>query len=139
MDDVDALAGRLRANPADREAYQALKALYRTQQDYGSLANLVAGWAAWVPDDRAAAAAYVEIGDILAQHLGEQSQAEAYYLEALKRDPLNAGASEALQVLWESQGAFVRVADFLQEQLATLAQLGAPARQLAALCHRLGG
>jgi len=122
MDSVEALAERLRSNPADREAYQSLRALYRSHGDYGSLANLVAGWAAWVGDDHAAAAAYVEVGDVLAQQLGDAAQAEGFYLEALRRDPLCVAGFDALDALLENQG------DFDDEVLSALHEISDVAR-----------
>ena len=61
METAEVLAARLRSNPADQEAYEALKALYRNPRRPGSLVNLIAGWAGWVPDDRAASSAYIEV------------------------------------------------------------------------------
>jgi tetratricopeptide (TPR) repeat protein len=138
MDNADALAARLRANPADHEAYQALKTLYFHQGDFGSLANLIAGWAGWVPDDHSASRAYVEVADVLVQHLGDHAQAESCYLEALRRDPLNAAASESLQALWEAAGEHAKIAELLQHELETLPQHGAPSSQLALTRYRMG-
>jgi tetratricopeptide (TPR) repeat protein len=138
MRTAEALAARLRANPADLEAYEALKSLYRSQGDLASFVNLVAGWAGWVSDDRAASRAYVEVADVLGQQLGEVAQAETFYFEALRRDPLSVAASDALQSLWESQNDFAKLAEFLQEQVQALARVGAPQRQLAVLRYRLG-
>jgi tetratricopeptide (TPR) repeat protein len=138
METIEALAARLRTNPADSEAYLALKTLYREQGDHGSLANLIAGWAGWVGDDRAASSAYLEVGDVLAQQLCDLTQAEAFYLEALRRDPLNFGACEALHVLWEGQGEYNKLSDFLHEQLQALGNHGASPKQLAVLRYRLG-
>ena len=128
---VTTLAARLRGNPEDHEAYLALKALYFRQGEYGSLANLIAGWAAWVSDDRAASDAYAEVGTLLAQHLGDPVQAEGCYLEALRRDPLNAIASDALEALWSASGDHGKHIDFLQQRIQTLSQLGVPSSTLA--------
>src|SRR5262249_4160731 len=102
------------------------------------LANLIAGWAGWVSDDRASAEAYVEVGDVLAQHLGDAGQAESFYLEALRRDALNLTASDALLTLWEGLGAFERLAEFFEPQLQLLAQYGVPGKELALFRYRMG-
>jgi tetratricopeptide (TPR) repeat protein len=138
METAEVLAARLRSNPADYEAYEALKAFYRSHGDMASLVNLIAGWAGWVPDDRAASRAYMEVADVLSQQLGDLAQAETFYVEALRRDPLNVAASEAAQSLWESQGQHSRLAEYLQEHVQTLSRLGAPVKQLAVLRYRLG-
>lgn len=138
MEDAEALSARLRANPADHEAYLALKTLYFHQGDYGSLANLIAGWAGWVQDDRAASRAYVEVADLMARQLGDGAQAESYYAEALRRDPLSVAASEGLQALWDTLGEHGKLVEFLQQRLQVLAEHGAPAPEIALSRYRLG-
>jgi tetratricopeptide (TPR) repeat protein len=138
METAEVLAARLRSNPADLEAYESLKALYRSHGDVASLVNLIAGWAGWVPDDAAASAAYLEVADLLAHEVGDPAQAEAYYLEATRRDPLNTAASDAIEALWEAHGQFPKLAEFLQDQVQVLARLGAGPKQLAVRRYRLG-
>ena len=138
MRNAEALTAKLRANPADQEAYEELKALYRSQGDFASLVNLIAGWAGWSTDDRASSRAYIEVADLLAHQLAETAQAESFYLEALRRDPLSVAGSEALQTLWETQGEFAKLGDFLQDQVQLLSRLGAPHKQIAVLRYRLG-
>ncbi|MFI5309216.1 MAG: tetratricopeptide repeat protein, partial [Polyangiales bacterium] len=138
METVEALAARLRSNPADREAFQSLKALYRQRGDFASLANLIAGWAGWVPDDRAAAAAYVEVGDLLGSELRDSTQAQTFYLEALRRDPTNLGACDALHGLWEADRQFQKLAELLHNQIDLHSRQGTAPKQLAVLRYRLG-
>ncbi|MDH5675174.1 MAG: hypothetical protein OEZ06_23815 [Myxococcales bacterium] len=138
MESAEALAARLRDNPADADAYERLKAAYRQRGDHASLANLLSGWASWTPDAEGASRALAEVGDLLSQHLGDLEQAEAHYLEALRRYPYNTDASEALQTLWERQGDYHKLTNFLQEQLQSLTDLGVAASELAALRYRLG-
>src|SRR5262245_30544074 len=133
MDTAEALAARLRGNPADHEAYLALKSLYWNQGDYGSLANLIVGWAGWVSDDRIASTAFAEVAELLAAQLGDSARAESYYVEALRRDPLNGAASDSLQSLWEQLGEHTKLAEFLQQQVQGLARLGAPPAHLAVI------
>src|SRR5262245_54193535 len=138
MDNVEALTARLRANPADWDAYQALKTTYQRLGDYGSLANLIAGWAGWVADPRLASEAYLEVGDVLAVRLGDLGQAESYYLQALQHDALNLGALEQLQALLEGQAQYAKVQGLLEQHAHALAQLGAPTKHIAVLHYRLG-
>ena len=78
MDTADALAARLRANPADQVAFAALRTHYEQQHDYASLANLIAGWAGWVEDDQAASAGFAEVADLLAGPLADPVRGEEY-------------------------------------------------------------
>lgn len=138
METAEALADRLRANPDDRAAFAALRAHYEQLGDYGSLANLLAGWAGWVSDQRAASDALVEVGDLLASTLQDPARAEEYYLEAAQRDPENLAAIEALQNLWEASQQHVRVVELLQQQLDRLAAVPNSQRSSAHLRLRLG-
>lgn len=135
---VDALSERLRNHPGDLRAYEQLKTLYRRQGDFGSLVNLIAGWAGWTPDARAASRGYQEVAEVLEQQLADPEQAQRFYQEAIARDPLNIDASEALQALWERAGDYHALTEFLQEHLQTLQHAGAESRQLAILRYRLG-
>src|SRR6188474_994125 len=105
MDNAEALAARLRENPEDFQAYEALKALYRRSGDIASLANLIAGWAGWVADETASSEAFREVGDLLAGPLADMQRAEEYYLEALRRDPRNLAALDALEAALVAAGA----------------------------------
>ena len=138
MDPAEELAARLRENPADQQAYESLKEIYRSRGDHASLVNLIAGWAGWSPDDGAASRAYLEVGDLLYHELRDAPQAEAFYRESLARDGTNLDASEALQALLEAGEDWQKLTDFLQEQVQTLPALGAPPSDLAVLRYRLG-
>ena len=138
METAEALAARLRANPGDRAAFAALRAHYEQQGDYASLANLLAGWAGWVTDDRAASDAMVEVADLLASTLQDPARAEEYYIEAARRDAENLAAVEALQALWEASQQHARVLELLQQQLDRLAAVPNSQRTSALLRLRLG-
>jgi tetratricopeptide (TPR) repeat protein len=137
METLQLLAARLRSNPADDEAYQGLKAHYHAQGDLDSLVALITDWAQWVPDARAAGVAYVEAGDLLLARASDQERAEAFYVEALERDPFNFAAIEGVLALARAQHRNEEAAEFLNAQLAKLASLGATAKQLAFLRYRL--
>jgi tetratricopeptide (TPR) repeat protein len=138
MSTADALVARLRANPRDRAAYDALKAAYRQAGDTGALAQLVNDWAAGCEDAREASAAYVEVAGLILQEMGDTANAEEFYAEALQRWPRNKDAALALQRMWELEEDYARVADFLREHAETLEAHGAPPDEIAAVCVRLG-
>ena len=138
MDTAEALAARLRANPADQAAFTALRAHYEQHRDYASLANLIAGWAGWVADDQAASAGFAEVGDLLSGPLADPQRAEEYYLEAVRRDAENIGALEALQSMWEGVGEHGRVLELLQQQLDRLVMLPNAERSCALVRLRIG-
>lgn len=138
MPTADLLVARLRANPRDRAAYEALKAAHRAAGDLVALAQLITDWAAGCEDAREASAAYVEVAGLVLQEFGDTANAEEFYVAALQRWPRNADAALAVQRLWELDEDYARVADFLREHAETLEAHGAPPDEVAAVCLRLG-
>ena len=138
MPTADPLVARLRANPRDRAAYEALKAAHRGAGDLVALGQLITDWAAACEDAREASAAYVEVAGLVLQEFGDTANAEEFYLAALQRWPRNADAALAVQRLWELEEDYARVADFLREHAETLEAHGAPPDEVAMVCLRLG-
>lgn len=137
-DVADALAQRLAHNPGDAEAYRALCAHYRTVSDFASLANLIAGYAAFTPNDQEAGRAYHEVAEILDHSLHDDRRAEGFYRRALQRDPRNLQASEGLQGLLSRTGRLAELTELITAQLETLVQQQADPRDVALLWYRLG-
>jgi hypothetical protein len=131
MTNAQAWAERLRADPSDTTAYAALKAHYESLGDLDGVAQLIAGWAGTTADDVGAAAAYVELAGLVIANRPDASEAEPYYLEALRRDPLAMDALEGISELWESRGEQSKLIELLQEHIKLMATAGAPAPLLA--------
>src|SRR5262245_40525849 len=117
---ADVLVQRLARNPADREAYVALHAHYRSTRDIASLVNLVSGLAGYSSDAVTSSRAYKEAGDIADQELGDVPRAEAYYRRAIGRDPRFVDASESLQALFERSSRWPQLRELLLGEIELL-------------------
>lgn len=69
--------------------------------------------------------------------LNEPTGAKARYYEAIERDPLNADATEKLELLLEQAGEFDELAQFLDNHVRVLDEQQADPVYVAALCYRL--
>ncbi|HET6333592.1 MAG TPA: hypothetical protein VFG30_10285, partial [Polyangiales bacterium] len=135
---ADVWAQRLAKDPADREAYLALHAHYRSVNDLASLANLVAGLAAHSSDAPASSRAYSEAGEIAERELGDDKRAEGYYRKALARDARNVDASESLQALLQRGARWTELHDVLESQIEALTRQRADPHLIGLLHYRLG-
>ncbi len=138
--ETEQLTARLRRDPQDIQAYEALKKVYRSRNDPAALLDLIVEYAdrqqSFNPAE--ASRAYREAADIALHETGDAFKATESYQRSLQANPLNVDAAEELNALLERQGDFQKQARFLQELYATLqARRGDPA-YLALLCYRLG-
>jgi len=69
--------------------------------------------------------------------LNDPTGAKARYYEAIERDPLNADATERLELLLEQTGEFDELAQFLDAHVRRLDEQQADPVYVAALCYRL--
>ncbi len=118
------LRARLRANPNDHEAFQALRAHYQRRSDYASLANLLEGWANRSPDPRASSQAFFEAAELVGHYLGDSARSISLYERALERNPRHTQASERLLAAVEATGDTMRLLELLQRRSASLARAG---------------
>lgn len=135
---ADVWAQRLAKDPADREAYLALHAHYRSVNDPSSLANLVAGLAAHASDAPASSRAYCEAGEIAERELGDEKRAEGYYRKALARDSRHVDASENLQALLQRGARWTELHEVLESQIDALTRQRADPHLIGLLHYRLG-
>src|SRR5690349_849271 len=138
MTTAEAWAARLRTDPSDSAAYAALKAHYRSTGDVDGVAQVLAAWAGSTSDDVGAAEAYVELAQLVLENRPDPSEAEPYFVEALRRDPLAMDALEGISTLWEAQEAYSKLIELLQEHLHAMARVNAPAALLAFVRFQLG-
>lgn len=138
--ETEKLEARLRRDPNDIQAYEALKKLYRSRNDAGSLSDLIVGYAGRQQSINPAEAsrAYREGAEIALQSLNDAFRAADLYQHALQCNPLNIDAAEELNALLERQGDFQKQAMFLEELHTTLRAKRADPTYLALLCYRLG-
>jgi tetratricopeptide (TPR) repeat protein len=139
MDPVaEELIGRLRRNPADHQAFVALRAHYHQRGDWASLANLIEGWAGRAPDGAAAAQAYLESGDLVYSALADRERALALYERALERMPTHADSLGRLEAILEESGDAQRLLQVLERHADRLQRVGADPRWIAGIHYRLG-
>lgn len=131
------LIARLRQNPDDQHAFQALRAHYQRTGDSASLANLLEGYAARQGDARLAAQAYFEAGDLVWRFLGDETRAAALLDRALDREPSHADAQALMISIVEASGDHRRLLDLLKKQSTALARAG-DARGRAEIELRMG-
>ncbi len=132
------LEARLRANPRDAEAFEALRRHYGASGDGPRLLSLLERWAAAQADPRMAAAAYREAAQVAMDVLLDLDRAVALADRALAATP-DDGAVLALLDGWLTQaGRPDRLVDVLSRHVQRAALAGVGGATLASLHYRLG-
>jgi tetratricopeptide (TPR) repeat protein len=139
---VDAIAeqllARLRVDPRDRDAYDALRAHYVHSQDLASLADLLESWAVGHADDRQLASdAWTEAADAVLQSGGDRSRAKTLYRRALELNVLHPRAGERLRELLETDTDFKGLVEILDPYARALESAGGAPNYIAGLYQRL--
>ena len=134
---AEALIAKLRRDPADTDAYLALKAVYGRAGQYASLVNLIEGWAKREVAS-AACDAFTEAGDVVLDHLQDGGRAISFYRRALQHDSASARAWLGLERAYEGRGEYRRLYEVLEQRAAVSAESGQPAAERALIQHRLG-
>ncbi len=139
---VDAIAeqlvSRLRRDPNDSQAYDELKAHYRSSGDLASLVNLVEGWAGFQTSSVIASEALREGARACREGAGDFERARALYLKAAEADPENQETALELITFLEEAGEPQALAEFLDAHLRVLETLEVAPDYLADLYTRLG-
>jgi len=135
---VEQLVSRLQNDPSDAEAYEALKTYYRDAHDASALTKLIASWAAYQTDDRAASRSYYEAAQVAGATVSQRELRSALLREAIARDPGHAQAVLDLADQLENQGDDHELAGFLDQHLRVLDQRQADPKLRATLYARLG-
>lgn len=128
---------RLRKNPSDSKAFEALRAHYQGLGDFPSLANLLEGWAARCPDGQAAADAFYEAGEA-ALGGGFRERAVGLFYRTLERSPVHAHGSKRLEQLFQQSGDGERLIDILERRAGALAAARTDDRIVGAVHQQLG-
>jgi tetratricopeptide (TPR) repeat protein len=134
------LVTRLRQDPRDEAAYEALKAHYFELGDFASLANLLEGWAsqfeAIAPE--AAAEAFLDAARAVLQSSGPEDRARSLYENALRVDVLKTDAAQELLALIERSGDPQALFEMLDRYSQGLESKGADPLLIASVYARIG-
>ncbi|HEX2676887.1 MAG TPA: hypothetical protein VHM19_09610, partial [Polyangiales bacterium] len=139
MDSIaEQLVNRLRRDPNDTQAYEALKAHYQSSGDFASLTNLIEGWAGFQTSTAMASEAYLEAARVARHGGGDDERVRALYQRAVDADPENQEATLELIGFLEAGGDPNALAEFLDGHLRTIETLEVPPAFVADLYTRLG-
>ena len=122
----------LALDPANVAAMQQMAELYRTTQQWQTLAQVLGRLVEMTTDGTVKADTYVQMGELCEQQLGVPEQAGGYYQRALNEDPDNIGALEALERIFRSQENWNELLGILKRKATALEQTGDMERVLPA-------
>jgi tetratricopeptide (TPR) repeat protein len=120
MDPAQAVAAyrqAVNADPACLDALSSLERLYRRDQQYPELIDVLSRKAGVVVETETVIQIKQQIGNLYEEHLGDATQAIQSYKEILTVDPQNIAALKALERLYEKTGAMESYLDVLEQQL----------------------
>lgn len=139
MDSIaEQLVSRLRQDPNDTPAYEALKAHYRSLGDVASLANLLEGWAGFQTSGALASEALLEAARVLREAGAERERVRTLYKQAVESDAENDEAALELIAFLEEGDEPSVLAEFLDGYLRTLETHDVSPAFVADLYTRLG-
>jgi tetratricopeptide (TPR) repeat protein len=135
---AEQLVSRLRNDPNDIPAYEALKRHYAESGDVGSLVNLIEGWAEYQPNTSLAGQAFVEAARHWQSAGGDAERSVSLYRRALEKDPEQRDATMELVGVLQATGDVQELARFLDEQTRVLDDRAAQPALLSELYSLLG-
>lgn len=135
---AEQLLARLRSDPRDRDAFDALRAHYVHGQDFVALADLLESWALSHPDDRIGSSdAWTEAADAVLQAGGDRTRAKVLYRRALELNVLHPRAGDRLRELLETDTDFQGLIEVLEPYARALETAGGSPVYIAGLYQRL--
>lgn len=135
---AEQLLARLRSDPRDRDAYDALRAHLVHGHDLAAVADLLESWAVAHPDDRQGSSdAWTEAADAVLQSGGDRSRAKVLYRRALELNVLHPRAGERLRELLETDTDFQGLIEVLEPYARALEAAGGAPGYIAGLYERL--
>jgi tetratricopeptide (TPR) repeat protein len=106
-------------NPRNMAASWALYRIYRKDEDWMSILEILEGEAASIPEGHQRALAFVRIGELWEESLGRTDMAYDSYNQALRMEPGLSEAREALLRLCEQEGDFEYLSELLFQEYQT--------------------
>ena len=134
------LVSRLRQDPRDEAAYEALKAHYFELGDFASLANLLEGWASQYEGlaPESSSDAYLDAARAVLQGGGPSDRARALYENALRVNVLKAEAAQELLAILEQAGDPQALFEMLDRYTQGLEAKAADPLLIASVYARIG-
>jgi tetratricopeptide (TPR) repeat protein len=127
----------LQRNPADTEAFVALRKAYRQAQKHDRLVTLYETRAQAIEDHAKAGELFYLAAELRLDQLGDPSGAEADLVNAVDRDPGHIRAAARLKDIYREQGRTADYMTMLEMEAAAVARTRDPAR-LAELEAEMG-
>ncbi|MFO0681411.1 MAG: tetratricopeptide repeat protein [Sandaracinus sp.] len=107
-------------DPANVPAMRQMADLYRSTQQYPTLAQVLGRLVDITSDPSDKASVYVQMGELAEQHLNVPEQARTYYKQALDTHPTHVGALEALERVYRQSGEWNELLDILRRKADAL-------------------
>ncbi len=107
-------------DPANVAAMRQMADLYRSTQQYPTLAQVLGRLVDITSDPSDKASVYVQMGELAEQHLNVPEQARTYFKQALDSDPKHIGALEALERVYRQSGEWNELLDILRRKADSL-------------------
>ena len=127
----------LQRNPADTEAFVALRKAYRQAQKHDKLVTLYETRAQAIEDDPKAAELFYLAAELRIDQLGDGEGAEVDLANAVDRDPSHIRAAARLKDIYREQGRTADYMTMLEMEAAAVARTRDPAR-IAELQSEMG-
>src|SRR6185437_6879191 len=118
----------LQKNPADTEAFVALRKAYRQAQKHDRLVTLYETRAQAIEDNAKAAELFYLAAELRIDQLGDAEGAEADLVNAVDRDPGHIRAAARLKDIYREQGRTADYMTMLEMEAAAVARTRDPAR-----------
>src|SRR3954469_20878971 len=118
----------LQRNPADTEAFVALRKAYRQAQKHDKLVTLYETRAQAIEDGAKAAELFYLAAELRIDQLGDAEGAEADLVNAVDRDPSHIRAAARLKDIYREQGRTADYMTMLEMEAAAVARTRDPAR-----------
>jgi tetratricopeptide (TPR) repeat protein len=110
----------LALDPANVPAMRQMADLYRSTQQWQTLAQVLGRLVDITSEPSDKAGVYVQMGDLAQQHLNLPEQARTYYQQGLDTDPTHIGALEALERVYRESGEWSQLLDILRRKANAL-------------------
>src|SRR3954468_17097251 len=137
MPTVREYVAALQRNPADTEAFVALRKAYRQAQKHDRLVTLYETRAQAIEDNAKAGELFYLAAELRLDQLGDAEGAEADLVNAVDRDPTHIRAAARLKDIYREQGRIADYMTMLEMEAAAVARTKDPAR-LGELSSEMG-